>query len=133
MTASKVIQEMIKQGIGLNKVPLCTWWDETCVQHAVHRPAQGHLEGTQGTLPGAEASKSWDKLLVGTGNPSARGLLRLFRAPGRVTGATPQVLVALAAQAAAVTTSGLATSATSPAIKQGLGPVGDHDIYSPTL
>ena len=89
---SKVIQEMIKQGIGPNKVPL--YLVDGNLSNTLYTDLpKGIMEGTQGTLPGAEASKECqDKLLE-----INRKLEDFSYAPEAYDAA---ILVALAAQAA---------------------------------
>jgi branched-chain amino acid transport system substrate-binding protein len=60
----KVIQEMIKQGVGPQDVPLYLV-DGNLSNTAYADLPKGTMEGTQGTLPGAQASKEFrDRLLA---------------------------------------------------------------------
>ena len=60
---TKIIQEMIKQGIGPNKVPLYLV-DGNLSNTAYKDLPKGVMAGTQGTLPGAKASKSFENKLL---------------------------------------------------------------------
>lgn len=59
----KVIQEMIKQGIGPKDVPLYLVDGNLSNTAYVDLP-KGTMEGTQGTLPGAQASEEFRKKLL---------------------------------------------------------------------
>ncbi|MCU0277945.1 MAG: ABC transporter substrate-binding protein [Candidatus Nanopelagicales bacterium] len=60
--SSKIIQEMIKQGIGPNKVPL--YLVDGNLSNTLYQDLpKGSMEGTQGTLPGAEASSEFQAKL----------------------------------------------------------------------
>ena len=90
--SSKVIQEMIKQGIGPNKVPL--YLVDGNLSNTLYTDLpKGIMEGTQGTLPGAEASQEFQQKLLDI-NPK---LEDFSYAPESYDAA---ILVALAAQAA---------------------------------
>lgn len=61
--SSKIVQEMIKQGIGPNKVPL--YLVDGNLSNTLYKDLpKGSMEGTQGTLPGAEASAEFQKQLL---------------------------------------------------------------------
>ncbi len=88
----KVIQEMIKQGIGPKDVPLYLVDGNLSNTAYVDLP-KGTMEGTQGTLPGAQASDEFRKQLLGV-DPK----LEDFSYGPEAYDAT--ILVALAAEAA---------------------------------
>ena len=64
---------MIKQGIGPDKVPL--YLVDGNLSNTLYKDLpKGSMEGTQGTLPGAEASAEFQKPAEGD-QPRPRGLL----------------------------------------------------------
>ena len=88
----KIVQEMVKQGIGPNKVPL--YLVDGNLSNTLYADLpKGTMEGTQGTLPGAEASSEFQAKLKEI-NPD----LEDFSYAPEAYDAT--ILVALAAQAA---------------------------------
>lgn len=88
----KVIQEMIKQGIGPNKVPLYLV-DGNMSNTAYTNLPKGIMKGTKGTIPGAQASDQFKKELA-----SVDPKLKDYTYAPEAYDAT--VLVALAAEAA---------------------------------
>lgn len=61
--SSKIVQEMIKQGIGPDKVPLYLCDGNLSNTAYVDLP-KGVMKGTQGTTPGAQASEEFQKKLL---------------------------------------------------------------------
>jgi branched-chain amino acid transport system substrate-binding protein len=61
--SSKIVQEMIKQGIGPNKVPLYLC-DGNMSNTAYVELPKGAMKGTQGTIPGAQASEEFRSQLA---------------------------------------------------------------------
>ncbi|HQR81138.1 MAG TPA: ABC transporter substrate-binding protein, partial [Actinomycetota bacterium] len=90
--SSKIVQEMIKQGIGPNKVPL--YLVDGNLSNTLYKDLpKGSMEGTQGTLPGAESSADFQKQLLAI-DPK----LKDFSYAPEAYDAT--IIIALAAQAA---------------------------------
>ncbi len=90
--SSKIVQEMIKQGIGPKDVPLYLV-DGNLSNTLFKDLPKGSMEGTQGTLPGAEASPEFRQALLDV-DPK----LKDFSYAPEAYDAT--IIVALAAQAA---------------------------------
>lgn len=61
--STKVVQEMIKQGIGPDKVPLYLC-DGNLSNTAYENLPKGIMKGTQGTIPGAQATEEFQKQLL---------------------------------------------------------------------
>ena len=90
--SSKIVQEMIKQGIGPKDVPLYLV-DGNLSNTLFKDLPKGSMEGTQGTLPGAEASPEFRQALLDV-DPK----LKDFSYAPEAYDAT--IIIALAAQAA---------------------------------
>ena len=90
--SSKIVQEMIKQGIGPKDVPLYLV-DGNLSNTLFKDLPKGSMEGTQGTLPGAEASPELRQALLDV-DPK----LKDFSYAPEAYDAT--IIIALAAQAA---------------------------------
>ncbi|MEZ5186316.1 MAG: ABC transporter substrate-binding protein [Candidatus Nanopelagicales bacterium] len=61
--SSKIVQEMVKQGIGPNKVPL--YLVDGNLSNSLYKDLpKGTMDGTQGTLPGAEATTEFRDALL---------------------------------------------------------------------
>ncbi len=90
--SAKIVQEMLKQGIGPKDVPL--YLVDGNLSNTLYKDLpKGSMEGTQGTLPGAEASEEFQSELLEI-NPDLKDF---SYAPEAYDAA---ILIALAAQAA---------------------------------